>query len=163
MAGESKMVPYTRDILRCEYAWLIATRTADAATASTVADLVKGELVKSGLVAVASLLMTAGEVQAQDEDPGYNPATDPRVLFASRTSGKTGAFGSTVWNGQDGEKFFEIMLIRNDPLSPAAGDAAAGYLAFILRVRWPAFLPNGVRPAGNTQKGTLLFNESLLR
>jgi hypothetical protein len=33
LAGEDKVVPYVRDIVRCEYAWLIATRTDEAATA----------------------------------------------------------------------------------------------------------------------------------
>jgi len=33
LAGESKMVPFMRDSLRCEYAWLLATTTPDAATA----------------------------------------------------------------------------------------------------------------------------------
>lgn len=33
LAGEDQVVPYVRDVLRCEYAWLLATRTADVAAA----------------------------------------------------------------------------------------------------------------------------------
>lgn len=33
LAGEDTVVPYVRDMVRCEYAWLLATRTGDAATA----------------------------------------------------------------------------------------------------------------------------------
>ena len=139
------------------------TATADATAASTVADLVKSELTRKGFTAVAAQLATAAQVQSRDNDPGYNPATDPQVLFASRGGDKIGDGGSAVWNGQDGEKFFEIILIRNDTLSPAANDSTAGFLAFTLRVRWPAFLPNGLPVAGNTRKDSLLFNAALLR
>lgn len=33
LAGEEHVVPYVRDTVRCEYAWLLATRTDDVATA----------------------------------------------------------------------------------------------------------------------------------
>jgi hypothetical protein len=33
LAGEAQLVPYVRDSVRCEYAWLLATRTGDAAAA----------------------------------------------------------------------------------------------------------------------------------
>jgi hypothetical protein len=33
MAGAEKIVPYARDVVRCEYAWLLATQTCDIATA----------------------------------------------------------------------------------------------------------------------------------
>jgi hypothetical protein len=33
MAGVDKIAPYVRDVVRCEYAWLLATQTRDAATA----------------------------------------------------------------------------------------------------------------------------------
>lgn len=42
-------------------------------------------------------------------------------------------------------KFFEISLTRNIDLSPPgpANDAAAGYLAFNITLRWPGYVRTG--------------------
>jgi hypothetical protein len=33
LAGADKLIPYVRDIARCEYAWMLATQTRDHLTA----------------------------------------------------------------------------------------------------------------------------------
>lgn len=38
MAGETRLAPHIRDVVRCEYAWLLATRTDDAAAARAWAE-----------------------------------------------------------------------------------------------------------------------------
>jgi hypothetical protein len=66
LAGEDQLAPYLRDILRCEYAWLLATRTRRA-------DLARAWLVQAGkldidpatrLRAEAAVLLAEGEVAA---------------------------------------------------------------------------------------------------
>lgn len=128
------------------------------------------------------LLQSASVITAADNNTNYNPATDgvTYTLFASKDGSKIGLYGSSVWAGvdssgvsysatsntADAQKFFEIVLIRNDQLSAndnANPDSKAGFLAFTIRLRWPAYTPDGQRFTDNTQKGVLLVPAAIHR
>jgi uncharacterized protein (TIGR02598 family) len=60
------------------------------------------------------------------------------------------------------DRFFEFSLTRNITLSPTADDTNAGYLAFTIKLRWPAYLPNDVAVA-DSQKSTLIIPAAVTR
>lgn len=140
-----------------------------------------------------ALVQDPAAVRLKDADGAYNPndgSKHPAVLFG-RLSGDVGLYDATrtprAWYDStvptprpvaDGEKFFEIDLIRNETLSPKAADATAPIIAFNIRVRWPAFLPAqggaavqvGANPAGggpvpfdHGKKQVLFFAGSIVR
>ncbi|MSU70659.1 MAG: hypothetical protein EXS39_07790 [Opitutaceae bacterium] len=86
-------------------------------------------------------------------------------LYTSQSGGRVGPRGSPVWSDLDGtqreqdrEKYFEIALIRNESLTPAAGA-----LIFTLRLRWPAFTGNGQRLVDHAQQKMLLVPAAVAR
>lgn len=89
------------------------------------------------------------------------------TLYASRDGGKVGLTGDTVWGGVNTEKYFEIMLIRNTTLSPNTAatnaDTASGYLAYTMRIRWPAYTPDGTEFKAHTQKSVLIVPGAITR
>lgn len=106
----------------------------------------------------------------------YNTFT----LYASRDGATLGLYNAPNWAGVDSlgsaytatsisanaRKFFEIMLIRNTTLSPntaASPDTSAGYLAYTIRVRWPAFTPAGNEFMGHTEKSVLIVPGAVTR
>ena len=63
------------------------------------------------------------------------------------------------------DRFFEFSLIRNIDLSPLP-DTSAGFLAFTISLRWPAYLPtaDGVGVAvADSQKSTLSIPAAVTR
>jgi len=112
-------------------------------------------------------LRSTTQVQNDDLLATFDPYTKAYILFASRDGSRIGVAGVTVWPGETQAnsplKYFEIELIRNgdspavgNGLSPAANDTTAGFLAYVIRLRWPAYLPNGQRFTDNTQNNVLL-------
>lgn len=116
----------------------------------------------------------------QDSDPDagsslYDPTVDTRALFASRDGSIVGTYAATspdIWgaNGtrttkeeKDALKFFELVLIRNATLSPTTNDATAGYLAFNIRLRWPAFTAEGKAMTDRTQQSVLIVPAAITR
>ena len=64
------------------------------------------------------------------------------------------------------DRFFEFSLTRNTDLSPdsaSAPDSSAGFLAFTINLRWPAYLPNGVQVTDNSQKSSLIVPAAVTR
>lgn len=122
-----------------------------------------------------------------DTDPanGSPIATDPSrnayILYASKDGEKIGVYDSDTWAGVDalgapygktsstanGRKFFEIVLIRNTDLSKndsaTTADTAAGFIAYTIRLRWPAFLPNGTEFTAHSQKSVLIVPAAVTR
>jgi hypothetical protein len=119
-------------------------------------------------------------VRKKDGDGAYNPNDGtkyPAVIFG-KLDGDVGIYdpddGKKDWYDSrvpapqriaNADKFFEIDLIRNETLSPAANDATAAVVAYTMRVRWPAFLRAssgaavqvGANPAGG---GSVPFDHS---
>lgn len=92
------------------------------------------------------------------------------TLYASRDGSKIGLTGdATVWGSttDHSKKYFEIMLIRNATLSPnstaANADTASGYLAYTMRIRWPAYTPDGNEFKIHTQKSVLIVPGAITR
>ena len=136
------------------------SNSAEAEAAARVADALLSRLETLPFDAAAALLKTNAELQAQDARGNYNPndGTDARAIFAP-LGGEAGIYdpAKKAWGdsaGQtlaDRDKFFEVSLIRNEALSPAASDGAAAMLAFNCRVRWPVFRP--IATGGGVQVG----------
>jgi hypothetical protein len=99
--------------------------------------------------------------------PGDKPADGRDLFFASLGGDKIGPDEDPVWNGSDRDKFFEITLLRNEELSPAERDADAAWLAFNVRLRWPAFRPvsagGAVRTGESERMQELIFSGSVRR
>jgi len=166
---------------------------ADADASAKVADLLRTKLQALGSDGLTPLLKKAvaggHELTVTDAKSDYDITKDPQLLFASRDGTKVGLYSDPIWNDpvtrrpSDLEKFFEIALIRNETLSPAAGDAATPppiVYAYTARLRWPAFvadatpgnarlaLPFGFNPSGavrfdHSQKQVLFFTGTVTR
>ena len=167
---------------------------SDSESAARVADAVRARLLALGFDRALTLVQETAVVRRKDADGNYNPNDGqkyPAVIFG-KLSGDVGIYNDTGDSRRDwydsavptpqrmanGDKFFEIDLIRNDALSPKAGDATAAMVAFNIRVRWPAFLPSssgvavqvGANPGGggavpydHSKKSVLFFTGSILR
>jgi type II secretory pathway pseudopilin PulG len=122
---------------------------------------------------VLPLLQTNNRIRSDDADLSFDPSRRAYILFADRTGGKLGVFSPrpNIWNPngnlsdieENAQKFFEVVLIRNEDLSPTTNDKTAGYLAFTIRLRWPAYTPDGQRFKDNTQKNVLLVAAAIHR
>lgn len=161
--------------------------TADADAAARVADALRAKLQSMPFATVAGLLKqstgSSHEITLADARVDYDLSRDPQLLFASRDGSKVGAYGDAVWlnavtrRGWDGEKFFEIALIRNETVSPKAGTVTAGdgsqvaaspddtapLLGYTARIRWPAFIadsPTTAVQVGSNPGGTVKFDHS---
>lgn len=104
---------------------------------------------------------------------GYlNGAT---TLYANREGTRVGPGNvATIWDvdnsggvtaTDDAYKFFSITLNRDTTLSPAANDGTAGYMAFSIRLAWPAYRPDGtqVQNDGLSQQSILLLPAAVVR
>ena len=164
---------------------------SEAEAAARVADAVLARRQAMPFTTAAALIQDPAAIQKTDASGAYNPndGTHPAVLFAKpdgelgiydATATPKGWFDSSGARFADADKYFEIELIRNETLSPAAADAGALMLAFNMRVRWPAFLPSstggavqvGANPATGAQtsvafdqskKSVLFFTGSISR
>jgi hypothetical protein len=83
------------------------------------------------------------------------------TFYSSRDGSKLGIGTSTIWNSLNEDKFYKIELYRNATLSVPANDAAAGYLAFTIKLTWPAYL--GETAASDAQQSTLLLPAAVTR
>jgi type II secretory pathway pseudopilin PulG len=160
------------------------TGVRDTDDASRVVSAIQAELQRVAetpagwTLLTSTYLRTSAQSQADDVNNNFNPATTTYTLFSSRDGDKVGPYASTVWDpannlsqtDEDKLKFFEIAVIRNgdspangNGLSPQANDLTAGFLAFTLRLRWPAYNANGERFTDNTQKSILLVPAAVHR
>ena len=94
-------------------------------------------------------------------DKGY-------VFFSSRSGEKIGMASSSVWGttNKDIEKFFEFSLTRNTQLSDNSTnpDTSAGYLAFFVSLRWPAYAgANGEIKVADAQKSVMIVPAAITR
>jgi len=161
--------------------------SSDAEVAARVADAVRAKLQSMPLATVAALLKNSSaaghEITTDDSRIDYDLTKDPKLLFANRDGSKVGLYADAIWTNSatrrnwDGEKFFEIALIRNEPISPKAGtvtaadgttttvdpDATAMMLAYTARLRWPAFFADTATTAvqvGSNPTGSVRFDHS---
>jgi prepilin-type N-terminal cleavage/methylation domain-containing protein len=173
------------------------TGLADAEAATKVSEALRAQLqsIRPDPVGAVALLLkssttTGHQLTTDNANPNYDISKDTQLLFASRDGTKLAAYGDALWtiatgtntrpHPSDLEKFFEITLIRNEAISPndPTLDASALVLAYTVRVRWPAFVPDptnardavifGSNTGGNvrfdySQKGVLYFSGTVTR
>jgi type II secretory pathway pseudopilin PulG len=96
-------------------------------------------------------------------------AAAPQYVFGASKSGDKVGFAvgetGTIFT-QPEDQFFEFALIRNETLSPNVApnlDTSAGFLAFTISLRWPAYLPNGTKFNANEQKSVLIVPAAITR
>lgn len=144
--------------------------SSDLEAAARVVDALRVKLHTMPTSEVLTLLKksngtTRHELTDADQRSDYNPAADVQILYANRDGSKIGTYTSSVWlasgRNQDVEKYFEIALIRNETLSPLPAspteelpeppipDDTAPVIAYVARLRWPAFIRQG--PAAAVQ------------
>lgn len=148
----------------------------DADKAARLVGVIQARLQAVAFDDIRQNLVDADDVSV--DFPTYDPSAETvvsntRVFFASEDGSIVAPYAATtVWgqNGaitdkreRDGLKYFELTLIRNETLSDPANDSTAGFLAFNIRVRWPAFLPNGQPLTDQTQKNTLIIPAAVTR
>lgn len=166
----------------------------DAEAAARVADAVRARLQTLPFNDAVALLQEAAAVTRKDGDTTYNPndgTKNPTVIFGKLT-GEIGIYDVLAkdWLDVDftratpaartfanADKYFEIDLIRNEALSPAASTVTATMVAYTMRVRWPMFVPSpsgavqvGATPGGggsvpfdHSKKQVLFFNGAITR
>jgi type II secretory pathway pseudopilin PulG len=137
----------------------------DTDDAARVAAVIQAQLQEIGFQALARTGATPVGLNYLNTMPAAG-------LFASRDGTKVGLGDDTAkWGNpvSDEEKFFKVELIRNTTLSPDtnANDTDAGYLAFTIKLTWPAFASN---PPGGpsvvaspSQQSTLLLPAAITR
>lgn len=156
--------------------------------ASRLVSVVQARLQAAGFTAIQGALKSDADISSEpavyasgaDPRQASNPyrfygSEDGQIVAIYPTSVNEGHQNNDPWTlgrsgtsaaERDGLKFFELALVRNGTLSPNSGsalDADSGYLAFSIRVRWPAFLPNGDRVTDNSQKNLLIVPASVTR
>jgi hypothetical protein len=146
----------------------------DADAAARVADAVRARLRSLPFERALTLVQDPAQVRKKDGDGAYNPndgSKYPAVMFG-KLNGDVGIYDDTENRKQwydsrnarmtNPEKFFEIDLIRQETLSPVAADATAPFVAYTLRVRWPAFVQTSattaVQKAQNPGGGSVTFD-----
>jgi type II secretory pathway pseudopilin PulG len=160
---------------------------ADAEAAARVADAVRARIQALGFDQGSLLIQDVATLRKNDADPAYNPnagAAHPQVIFGKLT-GEVAVYNPTAktWRDYDYsaavsaaavsgpvprtladvDKFFEIDLIRNETLSPQANDATAPMIAYVIRVRWPAFVattPTTAVQSGQSAGSQVSFDHS---
>lgn len=119
----------------------LVSETIDSGTASRLADTVNAEVERAGYDTVRGLLLLGSEL----DDDGRIVANR---LLANRAGDVIASQNQLTGNQSlllQADRFFEIVLVRNEVLSPntAANDSTAGFLAFSVRVTWPTQVADG--------------------
>src|SRR5690606_13941447 len=107
-----------------------------------------------------------GELQREAQRIGLETfATtylDQSAIYASSDGQKVAADEAAVWGGENTEKFFAITLTRNTDLSDPADDDKSGYLAFTIKLSWPAYTPDG-QPTASSQQSVMVVPAAITR
>jgi uncharacterized protein (TIGR02598 family) len=103
-----------------------------APTSKNIADVSDSDSASRVITAIQSQLQAAGFFNVRTALAGT-------TYYASKDGSKVDAAGS-LWTSNQ-EKFFEFTMVRNETLSPASADDSAGFLAFTIVLKWPAFAP----------------------
>lgn len=137
--------------------------TLDGGVASRLAETVNAEVERLGFTAVTgSQLVLSSAVSAL-------PTNASKLLFATRGGDRIcsqGAADTAPNYIAPAERYFEVLLIRNESLSPAGTDNTAGFVAFSVQVSWPAFVDDGTGAAvavARSQRSVFSFNAAVRR
>jgi len=125
----------------------------DSDAASRVISSIQSGLQQTGFTTVKNNLIPANTTLTASSYKFYASKSGDKIDLVSNLSSVT----------DKSKAFFEFALIRNDSLSPSSADASAGFLAFSISLRWPAYLPNGVQFTTGTEKGVLIVPAAVTR
>lgn len=88
--------------------------------------------------------------------------TGQPALFVDQEGGRVLEFNSPEWEQGNGGKFYDVTLFRNEELSPL-GNPAEISIALTVRIRWPAYLPDGTQVQDDAAKRATIGNIVILR
>lgn len=136
------------------------TDVKDGDDASRVVSIVQTELQRAGITAVTGFFGQTLYASRSGHKIGLGTNT---ALWEANVVDENGANGIT--DETDGQKFFSIQLTRDTTLSPAANDASAGFLAFTIQLRWPAYTGDGRQLTGDAldQQSVLIIPAAINR
>jgi uncharacterized protein (TIGR02598 family) len=137
-------------------------RDSDDATrvvSAIQAELQNISISSTGFTNVGSYLQATAPVDPAD-GVAYTTSYKAYTFYASRDASKIALGNDTRVPPifpDNKQKYFEIVLIRNTTLSPSTTtDQTSGFIAYTMRLRWPAYNPDGSEFTGHTQKNVLL-------
>lgn len=139
--------------------------------ASRVVAALQGELQRAGFSNVANFIDNNTSLYADRTGRriGQDNAADNSTIWNRDISGQAltdlNGNGSTT-DERDAQKFFSIKLTRNSDLSPNSAqnpDTSAGFLAFTITLRWPAYLPNGTPISDSSQQSVMVIPAAITR
>lgn len=93
-------------------------------------------------------------------------------IYANRDGSRVGLGSATaVWDPdnslntaeENAQKYFLVEMLPNNDLSPASNDNTAGFLAFTVRLIYPAYLGNGDVVTDSSQQSTMLVPVAVTR
>jgi type II secretory pathway pseudopilin PulG len=137
----------------------------DADDTTRVVNAVQSQL-QSLAETTAGFTQVAGFLQdSAPADPanGSSWSGASYTLYANRDGSKVALGTNTTVFTQPAQKYFEIVLIRNTALSLKTSDTSAGFLAFTMRIRWPAYTADGNEFTQHTEKSVLLVPAAVHR
>lgn len=105
-------------------------------TSKNISDVSDSDAASRVISAIQSGLQKAGYAAVRTS------MNDNLTFYATKDGSKVAAENNTdVWNNGNAEKFFEFQLVRNTTLSDPDNDNTAGFLAFTIVLKWPAYAP----------------------
>lgn len=97
--------------------------------------------------------------------PPVNFASDTlTVLYANKAGDKIALGTDPVWNNSNSEKYYEILVILNTTITTniqqlkTFDSGMVGAVVCIVRVTWPAYLPDGTGPTIRNTRSLLQYN-----
>lgn len=141
-------------------------------TNKAVADVADSDAAARAISAIQSGLQQSGfsAVQANLVASNVTLASTDYKFYCTKNGDKVGLISTLTTTADKGTAFFEFALIRNGDspttgagLSPAANDTTAGFLAFTISLRWPAYLANGNQFTAHEQKSVMIVPAAVTR
>ncbi len=137
--------------------------TLDGGTASRLAETVNAEIERLGYSAVVpSALVLSADVATLS-------ASDARLLYSNRSGSLICKDDSATGDPNyipPSERYFEILLVRNETLSSVGNDTTAGFVAFAVQTSWPARVNDGTGTAiivPREERSIFSFNAAVRR
>jgi type II secretory pathway pseudopilin PulG len=142
-----------------------------APTSRNVANVADTDSASRMVSSIQSALQQSGYSRIQQELAPLAP-TSPTSYYSTKSN--DGNFytasgnvvkkidGSTADGVSLSDLFFEFTLLRNTTLSPVSNDPTAGFLAFTISLKWPAYLPDGT-PVDDSAKSSLVVPAAITR
>ena len=139
-----------------------------AAITNNVAEVREGDDASSVVVNLQSKLQTVGFANLRGYMGAVTSKTEDARIYSNRDASRI-AFGNStsIWDPdnslstaeENAQKYFLIELTPNNALSPNSGtmlDSVSGYLAFNVRLIYPAYFGDGTRVPDSSQQSSMV-------